>query len=421
MFLSKYFFEGKHLSLIPRQKTDKGDPSNNDLFIKIGSEKEYPIYDLGDGIQTIIIFTFPLFKYRHKNHILFIDEPEQNLHPGMQRVLMEILKDEKMKKAQIFMTTHSNHLLDLSLENKNDTSIFSFQKEKILESEGNTQKATFRIDNLISPDNNLLDLLGVHNSSVFLANCTIWVEGITDRKYIKQFLKIYFTKIENENKKNGINTKKYIEGLHYSFVEYAGANIVHWNFGETNNENQISSKSISNRIFLIADSDIKVIKQTEDIKIDNEQYFEIDKTIKIENNLEGKVFQIDKYKRHQKLNKELNYFYKLESKEIENILTPTVIKGIIKNPKKTDNSTFIKDKKLIYWWQNLGEFIDEKLIEKKVYKKDNTIKDKVNFCTKAINFMEKSEIPMTEKYNDYLSFEAKNLCKRIVEFIEKNN
>lgn len=40
-------------------------------------------------------------------------------------------------------------------------------------------------------DTDILNKLGVLNSSVFLANKSIWVEGITDRIIIKAFLKAY--------------------------------------------------------------------------------------------------------------------------------------------------------------------------------------------------------------------------------------
>ena len=36
-----------------------------------------------------------------------------------------------------------------------------------------------------------MDSLGVRNSSVFLANSTIWIEGITDRLYLKKYMEVY--------------------------------------------------------------------------------------------------------------------------------------------------------------------------------------------------------------------------------------
>lgn len=54
-FLSETFFDNKPVALIPRKESDV-------LFVKIGNEDEFPIHNLGDGIQSIIVTTFPLFE-----------------------------------------------------------------------------------------------------------------------------------------------------------------------------------------------------------------------------------------------------------------------------------------------------------------------------------------------------------------------
>ena len=52
-FLSEHFFPGQGVTLIPVEE------GNNDVVhIKIGNNKEYPIYDLGDGLQSLIICTY---------------------------------------------------------------------------------------------------------------------------------------------------------------------------------------------------------------------------------------------------------------------------------------------------------------------------------------------------------------------------
>ena len=98
-----------------------------------------------------------------------------------------------------------------------------------------------KFDYASGPNTDLLDSLGVRNSSVFLSNCTIWVEGITDRKYIKKYLDLYL-------KEKGL-LNRYQENLHYSFLEYAGSNIEHFSFSEEGNAEKMKSQAISNRIF----------------------------------------------------------------------------------------------------------------------------------------------------------------------------
>ncbi|MGH7902014.1 MAG: ATP-dependent nuclease, partial [Thermodesulfobacteriota bacterium] len=188
-FLKLNFFYDHSITLIPRASDDV-------LYIKIGDQEERPIYDLGDGLQTIIISTFPAFRYREEKLLLFVEEPELTLHPGMQRKLLDAYCD--FDNIQVFITTHSNHFLDLTLDFNDMCSIFSF--EKVSDKE-------FQIKN-VTPNKEVLDLLGVRSSSVFLSNCVIWVEGITDRLYIRKFLELY-------NKKHG-SELKYEEDKHYS-------------------------------------------------------------------------------------------------------------------------------------------------------------------------------------------------------------
>ena len=70
----------------------------------------------------------------------------------------------------------------------------------------------FKVINSSPNDIDILNQLGVNNSSVFMANCTIWVEGISDKIYLNKYLKTY---IESKG------LKDFKEGIDYSFVEYS--------------------------------------------------------------------------------------------------------------------------------------------------------------------------------------------------------
>ena len=232
LFLQNNFFKGKEITLIPNVSSDV-------LYVRIG-EEEKPIYDLGDGIQTIIIGTFPIFKYQDERLLLFVEEPESNLHPSIQRKLLETYCDtEKFSNCQVFMTTHSNHFLDLTLDFSESVSVFSFQK---------TNDGDFSIE-YTTPNKKILDLLGVRNSSVFLSNCIIWVEGISDRLYIKKFLQLYI----NSLKERSFTPE---EDKHYSVIEYGGDNISHFNFTDDGgDEERINIQGIQKNNFLVMDND----------------------------------------------------------------------------------------------------------------------------------------------------------------------
>ena len=384
-FLSENFFDNKEVTLIPDLNKARI------LRIKIGDEKEKEIYDLGDGIQAIIIMTLPLFIYKEEfkdyNTLIFIEEPEIFLHPGLQRNLIDIFLDKKFGNVQFFFTTHSNHFLDITFDFEN-ISIFTLKKE-LAESEEIEKDPKFLIENVSEGDKSALELLGVKNSSVFLSNCTIWVEGITDRYYIKR----YFDKFQEYKKDNEENFVEFREDYHYSFVEYGGNNITHWSFlddeEELDEEDRINVDKLCSTLFLIADNDNAKGKKAERLK-------------KLKANLGDR-------------------FYPLESKEIENTLSKDVLLEVIKDYECGEdgrdevNYEFEES----YKSEPLGKFIECTILEGNFTRKGgyksktgNTIKGKVEFCKKALNHI---------KSYENLSEEARKMCELLYQFIATQN
>lgn len=252
-FISKNFFDGKTIDIIAEFDKDanrKGDNTKEIISIHIEGEKySRDLFNLGDGIQALIILMYKIF-LAEDNSYIFIDEPEINLHPGMQRLFLEQIKsnsDLVKKNLTYFISTHSNHFLDLTLE-KNNISIYSFYSK--VEDDGEKKLI---IKNANSGDNEILKNIGVNNSSVFMANSSIWVEGISDRIYIRAFLKSYC-----EYKR----VKFPKEDIDFAFFEYAGSNIDHYFFSNIDDSSMqdmiisdVKAMALSNRIFLLADSD----------------------------------------------------------------------------------------------------------------------------------------------------------------------
>ncbi|KAA5547514.1 AAA family ATPase [Adhaeribacter rhizoryzae] len=373
-FLSKSFFNSLNVSLHSIE-----DQDIKDIYVKIGDNKELPIFNLGDGIQSIIILTFPLFYYKNTKHFIFYEEPELYLHPGIQRVFIETIKS--FDNVQCFIATHSNHFLDTSLDFPNDVSIFSLKKE-----DNEVGEKIFKIENLASPSVSILNLLGVRNSSVFLSNCSIWVEGVSDRIYIRKYLELY--QLGNPDKKTHFPFFK--EDFHFSFIEFNGNNITHFNFSENieyDNEEQINATKISNRIFLIHDLDT------------------------------------GKDKRHELLKRQLreNYF-KLEVLEIENLLSPEVLKKTLTEYrlKGVEKVVFNDFKYEDYKMQPIGEFISRISGEKQIKQivsvgsksEIKKIYNKLDFAHNAVKNLNNW---------DELTEESKNMTRIIYNFIYKNN
>ena len=248
-FLSRNFFDSQDVTIIPKEGDDV-------LSVKIGKFAEKPIQLLGDGIQALIILTFPLFS-NLEGRLFFIEEPEIYLHPGMQRVFLDVLSKE-FPQHQFFLTTHSNHFLELT-NDYSEVSVFSMRR-KAGQVEGDEVEPVFEIQNVSNDSFHPLEILGVRNASVFLSNCAIWVEGITDRKYLRHYLELYQKSRQNREEK----FRWMRLDFEYSIIEYSGSNITHWSFLDSpENQDTIDFKRISNNVFLIADKDDPVGKKKE--------------------------------------------------------------------------------------------------------------------------------------------------------------
>lgn len=375
-FLGDAFFDKQPVVLIPKYNQDV-------LDVKIGEETQRPIYSLGDGIQALITLTFPIFQHKGENLLLFIEEPELFMHPGMQRVFMNVLLRPEFDSAQYFITTHSNHLLDLTLDIKN-VSIFTFRKE--LKATQHREKDTHVvIENVSNEDERILQQLGIQNSSIFLSNCTIWVEGITDRRFLLYYLEVYQKRlVEVAMGSDRALPRLFKQDLHFSFVEYAGSNITHWSFLDESKK-PIIVERLCGKLFLVTDKDAATGKKAE---------------------------------RHVKLKAKLSErYYCLECREIENLLSPHVLSAVVESyeGEKVLMEKFTHDQ---YRDKPLGEFIEQELLRgrkkrKGAYKDESgTIADKSAFCERSLQ-----EI---KAWGD-LSDEAQRLTTRIYDFILSQN
>mgnify|MGYP004526035537 CR=1 FL=1 len=358
-FISKEFYNDEGFTIIPQLK--KGY-----LNIKIGNGEERALHELGDGIKQLITIFYKMYDKKNNSTIFFIEEPELNLHPGYQRLFINILQNcKEFKDQQFFITTHSNHIIDCCLDYTN-TSIYKFINS-------NKKNNSFKVVNTSPKDIEVLELLGVKNTSVFISNCTIWVEGISDKILISKYLEVYLKEK---------STVQYKEDINYAFIEYGGNNITHWAFIDNKDISTINASGISNRCYIILDND---------------------------NDSPAKV------KRKRNLKKAFkDKYYELKVREIENTISRKVLEktlfpnGNIKYSKPYEGQAYAT--KEVY----MGSFIDKhyELSRKYGSKSTGTIINKIEFSKK---------IAENIKNTDDLTIPIKNMCEKLYKFIEESN
>ena len=274
-FIGNTFFDGEDINIIAQF-------GRKEINISLPGERPNVSFnDLGDGVSGIINLLYPIFT-AYDDSWVFIEEPENNLHPAFQNIFVKTLAENeflKKKNLKIFINTHSNHILVNSYLSPEDINVMVFSKRD----QDTTSIASFNDDR-----KSTLDLLGVLNTSVLISNCLIWVEGITDRLYVKAFLKAY---IDSLRKKDQVIR----EGLDYCFIEYGGSSIVHYDFNEAGGNTvsaDIEAFYSNNRILVLADNDNSEGKSIRFSKFKNKHFVYLDTGLpEIENILPNDILK----------------------------------------------------------------------------------------------------------------------------------
>ena len=192
------------------------------------------------------------------------------MHPSLQRIFLDVLrKYHKDMGHQFFLTTHSNHFLDV-LEDAELISIFSFSEIESPSSSSNPAATMLRPSR--ARDRQVLTQLGVRPSSTYLANATIWVEGVSDHAYLRAYMEAFLCYLKSRGGKWGKQLAnrlgQYREDRHYAFVEYNGSNLPHFSFvaessdapDQRNDPSQIATiraPSLCAQAIVLADRDIE--------------------------------------------------------------------------------------------------------------------------------------------------------------------
>lgn len=164
--------------------------------------------------------------------ICLIEEPENHLHPKLQRILItKIQKYIKTKHLQVFITTHSPTFINTIDNIDLKVSLFEATTDSIIK---------------LMNQNNLLNELGLKASDILQTNGIIWVEGPSDRIYIKYWLEKWC---------EAYGQKCLIENIHYSFSIYCGSILNHFSLKENDINDLIDIIKLNRNAIIVIDND----------------------------------------------------------------------------------------------------------------------------------------------------------------------
>lgn len=189
-------------------------------------QRVLPLESLGSGIEQVIVLAAAATATQ--GALVCVEEPETNLHPLLQKQLIRYLNDET--DNQYLIATHSSHLLD-------DSRSTAYHLR--LTTSGTESAIARNPHELVS----IFHDLGYRPSDLLQANCVVWVEGPSDRIYIRKWLELVSPNI--------------VEGIDYSIMFYGGKLLSHLSVSEDALEDFISLRWLNRSSAVIIDSDKK--------------------------------------------------------------------------------------------------------------------------------------------------------------------
>ena len=234
--LNKIFYPDSQFSRITVQLNE----SLWEVYLDEEGKGRVALSQSGSGLKTILLVLLHLHVLTRdkslSNCLFAFEELENNLHPAMQRRLLQYIRDFVVKeKARVFLSTHSHIAIDMFAQD---------DEAQLLHVTSDGKASKVRTTSGHASHSGILTDLDVRASDLLQSNGIVWVEGPSDRIYFNRWIDLWT---------NG----KLKEGVHYQCVFYSGSLRSHVtaNIALTNEDVQLLL--VNRHMIFLMDSDKK--------------------------------------------------------------------------------------------------------------------------------------------------------------------
>lgn len=221
-------------------RTYKQDTGAWEIYFA-GDKGPIAMSDSGSGLKTVVqtlaaLWLMPrLGVYKVQDCIFLFEELENNLHPALQRRLLNYIWDSLDGKGCAFLATHSSVAIDLFNRNP-DAQIIH-----VTHANGEARAVTAHTT---VSHGDVVDDLDVRASDILQSNCIVWVEGPSDRIYFNRWMGL-------------VTNDALVEGAHYQCLFYGGRLLSHLSaeYGEEDAVESVRILRANRHAILLMDSD----------------------------------------------------------------------------------------------------------------------------------------------------------------------
>jgi len=218
------------------------DSGVREIYLATEKYGDIALSQSGSGLKTILqlLANTQLVVGSGANQIekgLFLfEEVENALHPKMQRNVYKYIREKFTGESVCVFSTHSPVAIDFFQANEEAATFEVYQEAGVTRCR--------RIE-AFNDSLGVLDALGVKASDALQSNFIVWVEGPTDRVYLKKWLTLF-------------GHDDIVEGRDYTIMFYGGRLLSHLTLSEDNASTEfIRLLKINPKCAVIIDSDRK--------------------------------------------------------------------------------------------------------------------------------------------------------------------